>query len=96
LCYLFYNLPLHVDQQQGGYAVGSMAKRISHKPLREEALASESELPAEQTVEAGEVVHEAVLARTDASSSLCSIHEADDTCVFGNGSPTPETWSNET
>jgi len=74
LGYLFYNLPLHVDEQHGGHSVGSMAELISHESLREEAHASESDLSALQVVEAGKIEREAVLARTDASRSQRMVH----------------------
>ena len=48
--------------------MGSMAELISHESLRDDSHALESELSALQAVEAGEVVREAVLARTDAGS----------------------------
>ena len=44
-----------------------MTELILHEPLTDESHASESELSAEQAVEAGEIVREAVLARTDVS-----------------------------
>jgi hypothetical protein len=49
-----------------------MPELISNEPLRDESHASESELPALQAVEAGEIVREAVIARTDVGSE--SVH----------------------
>ncbi len=69
LDYLFENVPLHVDKQHGGHGVGSMAELIPNKLRRDDSHVSEGKLPAEQTVEAGAIVREAVPARTDASSS---------------------------
>jgi len=68
LGYLFYNIPIHVDEQHERHGVGSLSEVISNEPLRDESHASESELPALQTLEAGEIVREAVIARTDAGS----------------------------
>ena len=45
-----------------------MVELISYEPLRDDSHASEGEMPAEQTVETGEIVCEAVFARTDAGS----------------------------
>lgn len=61
-------MPLHVDEQHRGHGVGSIAELILHEPLRDESPASESKLPAEQTVEAREIVRQAVIVRTDAGS----------------------------
>lgn len=47
-----------------------MAELISNEPPWDESHASESELPALQTVEAGKIVSEAVFAQTDAGSEL--------------------------
>jgi hypothetical protein len=46
---LFYNMPLHVNEQHRVLGVGSLAELILHEPLRDESPASESELPAEPT-----------------------------------------------
>ena len=62
-------MPLHVDEQHGRHSVGSLAELISHEPFRDELHASESNLSAPQAVEAGAIVREAVLARTDAAKS---------------------------
>lgn len=59
-----------------------MAELISNEPLRDESHALASELPAEQAVEAGEIVREAVLARTDASRSQRMVHQADGSCAW--------------
>ncbi len=45
-----------------------MAELILHEPLKDDSHASESELPALQTVEAGAIVREAVSAQTDTGS----------------------------
>ena len=82
LVYLFYNMPLHVDEQHRVLGVGSMAELILHEPLRDESHASESELPAEQTMEAGAIVREAMLARADTSRSQRMVHQADGSCAW--------------
>ena len=69
MSYLFYTMPLHLDEQHGGHSVGSLAELLSHEPLRDDSPASESELSALQAVKAGAIVREAMLAQTDAASS---------------------------
>jgi hypothetical protein len=80
---LFHNMPLHVDEQHGRHGVGSLAELISNEPLRGESHVSESDLSALQAVEAGEIVREAVIARTDASRSQHMVHEADGAHAHG-------------
>ncbi len=59
-----------------------MAELISHEPLRDDSQASASELIAEQAVEAGEIVREAVLARTDTARNQRMVHQADGSCAW--------------
>ncbi len=58
-----------------------MAELISNEPLRDESHASESELPTVQTVEAGSIVREVVIARTDAGSESAHVYQEDGLCA---------------
>src|SRR5258708_20663462 len=80
---LFYNMPLHVNEQHRVLGVGSMAELILHEPLRDESPASESELPAGQTMAAGAIVREALLARTHPSRSPRMVAPPDGSCDCG-------------
>ena len=79
---LFYNLPLHVDEQHGGHSGGSLAELISQKPLRDDSHASASDLSVLQALETVEIVREATLARTDAARSQRMLHQEDGFCAW--------------
>ena len=69
-----------VDEQHGLHGVGSMTELILKEPFTDESYVSESELSAEQTVEAGEIAREAVIARTYASSQSM-VHQEEASCA---------------
>jgi len=51
-----------------------MAQLISLKPLKDDSHASESELSALQAMEAGEIVRQAMSARTMPEAWQCMVH----------------------
>jgi hypothetical protein len=71
-----------VDEQHGLHGVGSMTELILNEPFTDESHASESELSAEQAVEAGEIVREVVRAQTDVTRSRHMVHPEDGSCAW--------------
>src|SRR2546430_1380988 len=59
-----------------------MGELITNESLWDELHASARDLSALQTVEAGVIVREAVLARTDAARSQHMVHQADGSCAW--------------
>jgi hypothetical protein len=55
---------------------------VSNEPLRDESYASDSELPAVQRVEAGSIVREVVIVRTDDGSESASVYQEDGSCAW--------------
>jgi hypothetical protein len=70
-----------ITEQHEGHSVGFLAELISIEPLRDESPASERELPAEQAVEEGEIVRDAMMAEHMPEASQRSVHGADDSCT---------------